>query len=103
MAPSRCTTLLLACSAIGAPGGAQGPSYACDAVDAGSIEALICDDPDLSALDRELASVYATASHKAVDERPPVLQVEQRGWIDSLLKNALRGASRRWKRAKNAH
>lgn len=45
------------------------------------MEDLICDDEDLSALDRKMASVYAAASQKAVDERPRVLKAEQRGWI----------------------
>jgi uncharacterized protein len=60
---------------------AQGPSYACDKVAAGSIEEMICRDGGLSALDRELSRVYAEASKKAADEHPPVLRAEQRGWI----------------------
>jgi len=57
------------------------PSYACDKVKAGSIEAMICGDPELAALDRKLFRVYAAASSKAVNEHPPVLKAEQRGWI----------------------
>ena len=60
---------------------AQGPSYACDKVRAGSIEAMICNDNELSALDRNLSGVYAAASPKATNEHPPHLKAEQRGWI----------------------
>jgi uncharacterized protein len=59
----------------------HGPSYACDTVRPGSIEALICGDKELSALDRTLAEVYAAASRKATNERPPRVKAEQRGWI----------------------
>ena len=48
-----------------------GPSYACDKVKAGSIEAMICEDTELSALDRKLFGVYAAASKKAINEHPP--------------------------------
>jgi len=60
---------------------AQGPSYPCDKVRAGSIQALVCEDTGLSALDRQLADVFAAASAKARNEHPPVLKAEQRGWI----------------------
>ena len=60
---------------------AQGPAFKCDKVEAGSIEALICQDADLAALDQQLALVYAEASKKAVNEHPATLKAEQRGWI----------------------
>jgi uncharacterized protein len=63
-----------------APGPAS-PSFACDKIEAGSIEAMICGDEALSALDRKLSAVYAAASRKASNEHPPVLKAEQRGWI----------------------
>lgn len=59
----------------------RGPSFACDAVRPGSIEAMICEDRELSALDQRLAGVYAAASAKAANEHPPRLKAEQRGWI----------------------
>lgn len=58
-----------------------GPSFACGEAAAGSIEDSICKDPELSALDRELAGVYSAAAEKARNEHPPVLKAEQRGWI----------------------
>jgi uncharacterized protein len=61
---------------------AQGPSFPCDGVATGSVEALICTDGTLAALDRNLADVYAAAAGKAVDEHSPVLKAEQRGWIE---------------------
>jgi len=77
----RFTTLLLVCISISGCAKAQGPSFDCAKVTPGSIEALICDDRALSALDRELSGVYAAASEKAANEHPPTLQAEQRGWI----------------------
>jgi len=57
-----------------------GPSFDCNK-SAGTIEKMICGDDGLAALDRKLAEVYADASKKAVNEHPPVLKAEQRGWI----------------------
>ncbi|GJL63827.1 MAG: hypothetical protein NPIRA04_24810 [Nitrospirales bacterium] len=42
---------------------------------------MICEDGELSALDRKLSGVYAVASKNATNEHPPVLKAEQRGWI----------------------
>ena len=56
--------------AAGGPALAQGPAFSCDKVAAGSIEALICQDASLSALDRQLAALYAEASKKAASETP---------------------------------
>lgn len=72
-----CMVLVL----LGGPVLADGPSYDCSLVEAGSIEALVCEDAGLSALDRRLAEVYREALKEAVDQYPPDLQVEQRGWI----------------------
>ena len=60
---------------------AEGPSFDCSKVEAGSIEEMVCKDGELAALDRKLAEVYGDASKKAVKEHPPVLKAEQRGWI----------------------
>lgn len=60
---------------------AAGPSFDCTKVEPGSVEELICQDQGLAALDRQLAEVYAAASEKAVNQQPPMLQAEQRGWI----------------------
>jgi len=60
---------------------AEGPSFSCDGVEAGSIPALVCGDAELSALDRQLAAAYAEAAKKATNEHPPLLKAEQRGWI----------------------
>lgn len=57
------------------------PSFACGVVLPGSIEALICADAELAALDRKLAEVFTAASKKAINERPPLLKAQQRGWI----------------------
>lgn len=73
--------LLLAVATAAGPAWAEAPSFDCSGVEAGSIEALVCTDDGLAALDRTLAEVFAAASAKAVDDHPPVLQAEQRGWI----------------------
>ncbi len=57
------------------------PSFDCAKAKPGSSEALICADPTLAALDRQLADVYAAARKKAAHENPPLLQAEQRGWV----------------------
>lgn len=56
-------------------------SFDCGKVEAGSIEELICQDTELSALDVKIAEVYEAALKKAANEHPPVLKAEQRGWI----------------------
>jgi len=75
--------VLAACSPTGnaATPPRSSPSFNCDKVERGSIEALICSDADLAALDRELAEVYRAARRKATNEHPPILKAEQRGWI----------------------
>lgn len=74
--------VLLLCLAPGTQAADQkGPSFPCDRVAAGSIEALICGDADLSALDRTLSKVYAEASQRAANEHPSRLKTEQRGWV----------------------
>jgi uncharacterized protein len=60
---------------------APGPSYPCDKAATGSIEAMICKDHELSALDRKLSGIYTAAARKAANEHSPVLRAEQRGWI----------------------
>jgi uncharacterized protein len=72
---------LLAALGVGPAVGAEGPSFDCGKVEAGSIEALVCTDAELSALDRQMAKVFAEAKAKAGNEHPPVLVPEQRGWI----------------------
>jgi len=60
---------------------AASPAFDCAKAEAGSIEETICKDEKLATLDRQLAEVYAASSKKAVNEHPPVLKAEQRGWI----------------------
>lgn len=58
-----------------------GPAFSCAKVAQGSIEALVCADAELSALDRKLAGVYSSALKKAANEKPPQLKATQRGWV----------------------
>ncbi|MEI8595763.1 MliC family protein [Photobacterium sp. Hal280] len=57
------------------------PSFDCTAVADGSIEAMICQDQALAALDNKLSEVYHQAADKATNEYPPTLKAEQRGWV----------------------
>lgn len=57
------------------------PSFDCAKVTKGSVEEHICQSPELSKLDQQMAEVYGQASAKASNEHPPVLKAEQRGWI----------------------
>ena len=72
-------TMVMLSVVMTTPALAAGPTFSCSKVSAGSIEALICQDPALAALDRQLAEVYAAASKKTVNEHPSTLKAEQRG------------------------
>lgn len=71
----------LAALALGTAARAEGPSFDCSKVAAGSVPARVCADPGLAALDRSLAAAYAAARGKAGNERPAMLKAEQRGWV----------------------
>ena len=58
----------------------QRPTYDC-AKARGSVETLICEDPELAGLDWQMKQVYQAASAKAANQHPPVLKSEQRGWV----------------------
>ena len=42
---------------------------------------MVCSDGVLAKLDRTLSQVYVEALALAVDEHPPMLKAEQRGWV----------------------
>jgi uncharacterized protein len=75
------SALILCIFLIAITAHAEGPSFDCSKVRAGSIEEMVCKDQNLTALDLKMAEVYKEASKKAVNEHPPVLKAEQRGWI----------------------
>ncbi len=60
---------------------ASAPTFDCRKVKPGTIEDRVCRDPELAALDRRMAVVYAAALGKAANEKPPVLKAMQRGWV----------------------
>jgi uncharacterized protein len=60
---------------------ASSPSFDCAKAAPSSIEELVCKDPELSALDRRMAVVYAAALKKAANGKPPMLKARQRGWV----------------------
>ncbi|WP_323813038.1 MliC family protein [Cellvibrio sp. NN19] len=57
------------------------PTFECNKAADSSVEQLICKDPVLAQLDQLLARIYGEATEKAVNEHPPTLAAEQRGWI----------------------
>lgn len=59
---------------------AQTPTFDCSKT-SNDIEKLICADSELGALDRTLSAVHGAARRKAVNEHPPTLKAEQRGWV----------------------
>jgi uncharacterized protein len=59
---------------------AQGPTYDCAKAN-GEVEALICNDAGLMALDRTLADAYLAALAKAKGTLATRLREEQRGWV----------------------
>lgn len=61
--------------------GKQGPSFSCANVESGSIEAMVCSDPQLAAQDRQLAAVYGQAWTVADENGLATLRGEQRGWL----------------------
>src|SRR6188768_3804746 len=56
----------------------SGPSFDCATI-SGAVEKLICGDPGLSTMDRQLASVYASAGERAGAAES--LKTEQEAWI----------------------
>ncbi len=73
-------TLVALTAVFSVTASAQGPTFDC-AKAKGEVELLICKDPALAALDRELAQVYKAASAKAQGELVTQLRQEQRGWV----------------------
>lgn len=75
---------VLVCASGGAMAAEPGPSLSRGKVHAGSIEAMICADCGLSALDPHAGGRLAEASRKAANECPPVLKAKQRGQVAEL-------------------
>ncbi|CAN5421695.1 MliC family protein [soil metagenome] len=57
---------------------AAGPSFEC--ANAGDVEKLVCDDPELASLDRRLAAEYEHARASS-DADPAVLDATENGWV----------------------
>lgn len=63
-----------------ADGSTFGPTFNC-AQASGEVEQLICAEPALAALDRQLAQVFKAALAQARDQPAALLHAEQRGWV----------------------
>ncbi len=68
----------------------SGPSFDCARISA-AVEKLICGDPGLSTMDRQLASVYASAGKKAGATES--LKTEQEAWV--ARRNGCKGSNLR--------
>lgn len=62
-------------------GHAMAASFDCSKAAPGSMEALVCTTPALSAKDEQLAAVYKQAMAKTKGQPAATLKAEQRGWI----------------------
>ena len=79
----RLALLGLVAAWLPGPASAQqqtGPTFDC-ARASGEVEALICTDGDLAALDRRMADVYAAAIDAWPEDIATVQRAYQRGWI----------------------
>ena len=56
------------------------PSFDCSKA-SGQVEELICSDPELAALDVELARLYRAVSAQTTGQKLKTLRTYQRGWI----------------------
>eukprot|EP01038_Epipyxis_sp_PR26KG_P000178 gene178-biopygen128 len=72
--------LLLSAAGLALPAAAQGPTFDCKKA-AGTVEQQICSDASLTALDRQLDTVYQAATAKAGKTLLKTLRAEQRGWV----------------------
>jgi uncharacterized protein YecT (DUF1311 family) len=72
--------LLLGSAGCALAAAAPGPSFDC-ARASGEVEQLLCSDPSLARLDRQLAAVYRAATAKARGRPAALLRAEQRGWV----------------------
>ena len=60
--------------------GGEGPAFDCKAASS-SIEKLICSDPHLARLDRQLSALFTTALDNIPADERNTLRAVQRGWI----------------------
>ena len=74
LAPASFATTPVAAPAV------AGPSFNC-AKASGQAQQLVCRDPELARLDREIARLYGLASSGPQARRHPELKAMQRGWI----------------------
>jgi len=77
----RCArTLLLTCWFFaGTALAAEGPSFSCDKAEGVALK--VCQSPQLSKLDRDLAALYKRVLSQADSDTQKPLKAKQRGWI----------------------
>ena len=76
--PPAATASVTPAATPAAPAPGEGPSFDCSQA-SGAQEQLVCGDPELAALDRQLAAAYGQAQAKASDSA--LLRAAQRGWV----------------------
>lgn len=75
-----CTLVLLTCGLSTTLAlAADGPSFSCDKAEGVALK--VCQSPQLSKLDRELAALYKRVLGQADSESQKQLKATQRGWI----------------------
>ena len=79
------TTLACCASALASvPAPLLAPALDCRAAPAGSIDELVCKDPDLAEQHRKMSELLGEAQAKtAADKEPPQLKASQRRWLRS--------------------
>ena len=76
----RTLVMVAAFILCGAPSVCAAPAFEC-AKASGSVEALICEDEELSQLDQSLAEVYESAMKRLPTDEHAKTRAKQRGWI----------------------
>lgn len=79
MFPTRTLVLLTSLSSTGAALAAEGPSFSCDNAEGMALK--VCQSPQLSKLDRDLAALYQRTLKQADSDTQNQLKAKQRGWI----------------------
>ncbi|MGH8439145.1 MAG: MliC family protein [Pseudomonas sp.] len=79
MSRARTLVLLTCLLPIGTALAAEGPSFSCDKAEGVALK--VCQSPQLSKLDRDLAALYKRVLGQADSDSQKQLKATQRGWI----------------------
>ncbi len=79
MFATRTSVLLIGLLSAGSALAADGPSFSCDKAQGMALK--VCQSPELSKLDRDLAAIFKKALSQADSDSQKLLKATQRGWI----------------------